>query len=171
LKITDLKCAVIASSGDPHHHRQASAGADRDASLRAAAGAAAEGLDRRAGPARRRARHAPSACAAASPFGSAVSISALWDIAGKALNAPVYRLLGGKVRDQVRTYRTLYQKEVPGGADHTPEGYKRWAEYAKTIPGEFTLFKLPTAFHSSMVRDFRTILRRSAPFPYPHTRA
>ena len=108
------------------------------------------------------------------PFGSAVSAieHALWDIAGKAVNAPVYRLLGGKVRDQVRTYRTLYQKEVPGGADHTPEGYKRWAEYAKTIPGEFTLFKLPTAFHSSMVRDFQDYfygeVQDNAPFPYPH---
>ena len=108
------------------------------------------------------------------PFGSAVSAieHALWDIAGKALNAPVYRLLGGKVRDQVRTYRTLYQKEVPGGADHTPEGYKRWAEYGKSLKGEFTLFKLPTAFHSSMVRDFPDYfygeVQEDAPFPYPH---
>jgi L-alanine-DL-glutamate epimerase-like enolase superfamily enzyme len=108
------------------------------------------------------------------PFGSAVSAieHALWDIAGKAVNAPVYRLLGGKVRDQVRTYRTLYQKEVPGGADHTPEGYKRWAEYGKSLPGEFTLFKLPTAFHSSMVRDFPDYfygeVQEDAPFPYPH---
>jgi L-alanine-DL-glutamate epimerase-like enolase superfamily enzyme len=108
------------------------------------------------------------------PFGSAVSAieHALWDIAGKAANTPVYRMLGGKVRDQVRTYRTLYQKEVPGGADHTPEGYKRWAEFAKTIPGEFTLFKLPTAFHSSMVRDFPDYfygeVQDDAPFPYPH---
>ncbi len=108
------------------------------------------------------------------PFGSAVSAieHALWDIAGKALNAPVYRLLGGKVRDQVRTYRTLYQAEVPGGAPHTPEGYKRWAEYGKSLKGEFTLFKLPTAFHSSMVRDFPNYfygeVQHDAPFPYPH---
>lgn len=108
------------------------------------------------------------------PFGSAVSAieHALWDIAGKALNAPVYRLLGGKVRDQVRTYRTLYQAEVPGGAEHTPEGYKRWAEYGKSLKGEFTLFKLPSAFHSSMVRDFPNYfygeVQHDAPFPYPH---
>ena len=29
---------------------------------------------------------------------------ALWDLAGKALNVPVYRLLGGKFRDRVRLY-------------------------------------------------------------------
>ena len=70
------------------------------------------------------------------PFGSAVSAieHALWDIAGKAAGVPVYRLLGGKVRDQVRTYRTLYQREL-GGAEHTPDGYVNWAEYGKSLPG------------------------------------
>ena len=34
---------------------------------------------------------------------SAIEI-ALWDIAGKALGVPVYRLLGGKFRDRIRVY-------------------------------------------------------------------
>jgi len=38
------------------------------------------------------------------PWGSGVSAIevALWDIAGKALGAPIYKLLGGKIRDKVQ---------------------------------------------------------------------
>ena len=42
---------------------------------------------------------------------SAVDI-ALWDLKGKALQIPVYELLGGTVRDRVKCYRHI------GGADH-----------------------------------------------------
>jgi L-alanine-DL-glutamate epimerase-like enolase superfamily enzyme len=106
------------------------------------------------------------------PFGSAVSAieHALWDIAGKAAGVPVYRLLGGKVRDQVRTYRTLYHGEL--GVGHTPDDYAKWAEYGKALEGGFRMFKLPTSFHSSMVRDFPNFfygdVQPNAPFPYPH---
>jgi L-alanine-DL-glutamate epimerase-like enolase superfamily enzyme len=106
------------------------------------------------------------------PWGAAVSAIeiALWDIAGKAAGLPIYRLMGGKVRDQVRTYRTLYQGELKVG--HTPEDYAKWAAYGKSLEGGFTMFKLPTSFHSSMVRDFPNFyygdVQHDAPFPYPH---
>jgi len=31
---------------------------------------------------------------------------ALWDLAGKAMGQPVYNLLGGRVRERIRTYNT-----------------------------------------------------------------
>lgn len=46
--------------------------------------------------------------------------TALWDLAGKALDVPVYRLLGGKFRDRIRVYMdtALYQTNLP-----TPEDF------------------------------------------------
>jgi galactonate dehydratase len=45
--------------------------------------------------------------------------TALWDLAGKALNVPVYQLLGGKFRDKVRVYcdTALYQSNLPQPKD------------------------------------------------------
>ncbi len=37
---------------------------------------------------------------------------ALWDIAGKYFNCPVYQLLGGKVRDKARTYYHVFGKTL-----------------------------------------------------------
>jgi galactonate dehydratase len=41
--------------------------------------------------------------------------TALWDLTGKALDVPVYQLLGGKFRDRVRVYMdtALYQSQLP----------------------------------------------------------
>lgn len=45
--------------------------------------------------------------------------TALWDLAGKALDLPVYQLLGGKFRDKVRVYMdtALYQFRLPKPED------------------------------------------------------
>lgn len=56
--------------------------------------------------------------------------SALWDLAGKALDLPVYQLLGGKFRDKIRVYMdtALYQSKLPG-----PEKFAEAALEAKEM--------------------------------------
>ncbi|MEE2658778.1 MAG: mandelate racemase/muconate lactonizing enzyme family protein [Candidatus Latescibacterota bacterium] len=48
---------------------------------------------------------------------------AVWDIAGKALNVPTWRLLGGRRRQRVRCYANLNR----GTSDRSPEGFARQA--------------------------------------------
>ncbi|MCS7225124.1 MAG: mandelate racemase/muconate lactonizing enzyme family protein [Armatimonadetes bacterium] len=53
---------------------------------------------------------------------------ALFDLVGKALGLPVWRLLGSKFRDDVRIYCDCHAgKKDNGQWDYTPEGYARRA--------------------------------------------
>ncbi|MGB8490645.1 MAG: mandelate racemase/muconate lactonizing enzyme family protein [Bacteroidales bacterium] len=52
--------------------------------------------------------------------------TALWDLAGKALNVPVYQLLGGKFRDKVRVYSdtALYRSNNPAPKEFADSAVK-----------------------------------------------
>ena len=67
------------------------------------------------------------------PWGSAVSAieMALWDIAGKAAGVPVHKLLGGKIRDKVRVYKTGLSAPLEG---ISPEAHGKSAAQTKTNP-------------------------------------
>jgi D-galactarolactone cycloisomerase len=53
---------------------------------------------------------------------------ALWDVVGKALNMPAFRLLGGAVRDKIRVYLTIVW---PGKDDQSDVPFERQAEDIK----------------------------------------
>jgi len=83
------------------------------------------------------------------PWGSAVSAieMALWDIAGKAAGLPVYKLLGGKVRDKVRVYNGAVRFPMAGSS---PQDYAENVAKMKAAPEGFSIIKQGVAFHSVM---------------------
>jgi len=58
---------------------------------------------------------------------------ALWDIAGQAAGQPIYNLLGGRVRDRIKTYNTC---ATYGAIDDYTAFLKRAGELAEDLLGE-----------------------------------
>src|SRR5579862_753093 len=81
------------------------------------------------------------------PWGSAVSAIeiALWDIAGQAAGVPVYKLLGGKIRDRVRAYNGGVRFPMTG---QTPQDYADNMARMKESKEGFTLIKQAVGFHN-----------------------
>jgi L-alanine-DL-glutamate epimerase-like enolase superfamily enzyme len=81
------------------------------------------------------------------PWGAAVSAIeiALWDIAGQVAGVPVYKLLGGKLRDRVRAYDGAVRFPMHG---QTPADYAENTQKIKESREGFTLIKQAVGFHN-----------------------
>jgi L-alanine-DL-glutamate epimerase-like enolase superfamily enzyme len=82
------------------------------------------------------------------PWGSAVSAieMALWDISGQVAGVPVYKLLGGKIRDRVRIYNGGVRPAMTG---QTPQDYAENTAKMKESKEGFTLIKQAVGFHNA----------------------
>jgi len=73
---------------------------------------------------------------------------ALWDIAGKEAGLPIYKLMGGKVRDRVRVYNGGFSPANPPhkNAD-TPEKRGENILHLNEIPEGFSIVKTALGWH------------------------
>ena len=99
------------------------------------------------------------------PWGAAVSVIeiALWDLAGKAANLPIYKLLGGKVRDKVQVYNgnirfklshEEYLNASKVGDALSPEEYGKIMKKMVDLPHNFSIIKQGIAFHGPQAIQF-----------------
>src|SRR6202050_3112358 len=81
------------------------------------------------------------------PWGAAVSAIeiALWDIAGQVAGVPVYKLLGGKIRDRVMAYNGGVRFPMTG---QSPQDYAENVAKMKEAKEGFTLIKQAVGFHN-----------------------
>ncbi|MCL2059505.1 MAG: mandelate racemase/muconate lactonizing enzyme family protein [Oscillospiraceae bacterium] len=74
---------------------------------------------------------------------------ALWDLAGKEAGLPVYKLLGGKVRDRVRVYNgSFMDPNPPHKVADTPEKRGENILHLNELPEGFTIVKTAAFWHT-----------------------
>ena len=112
------------------------------------------------------------------PWGAVISSieMACWDIAGKEAGVPVYKLLGGKVRDKVRVYNGSFKTEkmkeskapdgtILGGAYErmdTPEAVGESMLALSERPEGFTICKMAFGIDIVFVFPTRALRQRNA---------
>ena len=87
---------------------------------------------------------------------------ALWDLVGKSLNAPIYRLLGGSCREKIRMYANVNRATW----DRTPGGYAQNA--LRAVEEGFTAIKcapfddvsIRNVSHATLAPAIRTGIER-----------
>ena len=85
---------------------------------------------------------------------------AIWDILGKASELPVYKLIGGKFHDRIRTYTYIYPKSVsPDGNPGDDSGYvyhggdAAAAHVSFSSPNFLILETIRTGFHDAILKN------------------